>query len=84
MTDLLGHVFYLCLFIGQFLLTRKSTWGWVARFVGDLGWSVIGIHLGMTCIWSWGFLFLLSDIKGYLTWKQNDTTSTKVLPKTAA
>lgn len=67
-TDVLGHVFYACLFLGQFLLTRKSTWGWACRFVGDLGWAVLGFTLGLTCIWSWGILFLLNDIKGYLTW----------------
>lgn len=68
MTDALGHVFYGSLFLGQYLLTRKSKWGWVLRCVGDVGWTVIGMHLGLTCIWMWGFAFLANDIKGYLDW----------------
>ena len=83
MIDALGHVFYAALFAGQFLLTRKSTWGWVCRFIGDLGWTVLGFILGLTCVWGWGILFLYNDIKGYRTWTHAKIKAQE-LPKAAA
>lgn len=80
MTDLLGHVFYASLFAGQFLITRKSAWGWLFRLVGDVGWSIIGLCLGLTCIWAWGLVFIATDVKGFLTWRKMAPTAAP--PKT--
>lgn len=69
MTDLLGHVFCACLFAGQILITRRSAWGWLLHLVGDVGWFILGLCLGLTCIWAWGAVFIAIDVRGFLAWR---------------
>lgn len=70
MLDIIGHIGYLFLMLGQILLTQKSVWGWAARFIGEVTWIVIGFFLGMTSIWSWGILFAIIDLRGFFKWKK--------------
>ena len=66
--DVCGHVAYLFLVAGMVLLTRKNLWGWACRFIGEIGWVVIGFIMGMTSIWLWGLVFMCIDIKGFYEW----------------
>lgn len=71
MTDAFGHFFYLSLLVGQVLLARCSSWGWVARIVGDIGWTVLGVVIGYTSIWMWGLLFVIQDVRGFVLWRRD-------------
>lgn len=73
--DLFGHLFYASLAFGMFLLAKKSHWGWVFRFIGELGWLWIGIEMGMSSIWGWGALFLCMECYGFWSWTRKGSQS---------
>jgi hypothetical protein len=52
----------------MYLLSQHERFGWVCRFLGELIWVAIGIYLGMTSIWIWGFIFMLIDLRGYMNY----------------
>jgi hypothetical protein len=66
--DAWGHVGYIFIALGMFLLSKKSIWGWVSRFVGEFIWLVVGWYMGMSSIWGWGLLFLCMEIYGFRSW----------------
>ena len=66
--DLLGHLGYLFLFIGQALLVHQKRSGWVFRVLGELIWIGIGIYAHWTSIWFWGSLFLIIESVGWWRW----------------
>jgi len=68
--DVLGHIGYMFLAFGMYLLARKNMFGWVCRGVGELVWLFIGIEMQMSSIWFWGFMFLALEIYGFLSWKK--------------
>lgn len=70
--DLCGHFFYALLALGMVLLARKSRWGWVLRFAGEIGWIAIGLEMGMSSMWTWGALFLVMDVYGYVNWRETN------------
>ena len=74
--DLLGHIGYVFLLAGLFLLSRKKTIGWLFRIIGDLFWVTVGFLLGMSAIWFWCLVFLCLDIYGYISWKKKQNTDT--------
>lgn len=77
-TNLLGHLGYICIVIGMISLARKSAIGWLFRVVGDALWVIIGIILSMSSIWFWCTVFLVLDAYGYLSWrKRNEFRRTK-------
>ena len=67
--DVLGHIGYLCLSIGMFLLAKQSIWGWPCRGVGESIWLFIGIEMQMSSMWVWGIIFLMMECYGYRSWK---------------
>lgn len=72
MIDILGHIAYLFVMTGTFLLHPKFdrvTLGWTLRGVGDAGWVGLGISMGMTSIWIWGSVFVAIDLAGYTSAK---------------
>jgi hypothetical protein len=73
--DLFGHLFYAFIALGMLLLAYKSKWGWVSRFVGELGWLWIGVEMEMSSIWSWGALFLVIECYGFWSWTRKSTPS---------
>lgn len=73
MIDLLGHAAYFTIFVGQFMLTKKSQVGWIVRAVGDVAWMILGFVMGLTCVWMWGVLFLFNDYRGYKAWQDGET-----------
>jgi hypothetical protein len=66
--DILGHIGYLFLAAGMFLLARKNICGWLLRFVGETIWLYVGYLVEMSSIWSWGLLFLCMEIYGFKSW----------------
>lgn len=68
--DIFGHIFYAFLLVGMILLARKSKWGWACRFVGEFGWVIIGVIIGMSSIWSWGIVFMCIDFYGFMRWRK--------------
>lgn len=75
MIDLAGHVAYLFVAVGMFLLSKKSKWGWVCRFTGEIGWVIIGLIMGMTSIWMWGLLFMALDFNGFHAWRRMEKSN---------
>lgn len=71
MIDLLGHIGYVFLILGQWLLTKKSAAGWLVRLGGQAIWIVLGILLGLTSCVIWGIVFVVLDIQGYKEWKRD-------------
>ena len=76
MIDIVGHIAYASLLLGQILLTKKNTWGWALRFIGEIGWVAIGFIIGMSSIWVWGILFALIDIRGFIKWRKEKKNET--------
>ena len=68
--DFFGHFFYFFLFIGMMLIQAKDYRGWAFRFTGEAGWIGIGLVMGMSSIWLWGFAFLTVDVLGYFKWQK--------------
>ena len=71
-TDLLGHVAYLFIFSGMWLLGKKNIWGWPLKAVGDVIWLVLGIQLGMSSIWMWEIGFLSAAAYGVYCWRKSE------------
>ncbi len=71
--DRLGHVSYLFIAIGMFLLAKKNILGWVSRFIGESGWLLVGWAIGMSSIWTWGTLFLVIEVYGFRSWWKERT-----------
>lgn len=69
--DFFGHFFYASLFLGMLLLSAKDYRGWVFRFLGEAGWIVIGLAMGMSSIVVWGIIFMVVDVWGYLEWSSD-------------
>ena len=68
MIDLIVHVCYLFLFAGMVLIRRRNKIGWVLWFLGEFGWVLIGIKLGLTSVWVWGILFCAIDLNALKKW----------------
>ena len=70
--DLAGHIFYIFLACGVYLLSKKDINGWLYRLVGETGWVALGLIMGMTSIWIWGLIFMVIDIRGFLEWRKKE------------
>jgi hypothetical protein len=70
--DLLGHVGYALITVGMYFLAKREKLGWVFRFTGEAIWVAVGLMLGMSSIWAWGFLFLGIDCYGYRKWVKEE------------
>ena len=68
--DWFGHWFYASLFFGMILLHAKDFRGWIFRLAGEVGWIGIGLVIGMSSVWLWGFAFLVVDVLGYFKWQK--------------
>lgn len=72
MIDYLGHIFYALIFWGTYSVANKNRAGWVFRFIGEAGWAILGVYLGLSSIWIWGLVFLCNDAYGYLKWREEN------------
>lgn len=73
--DLIGHIFYAFIFIGNKGLASQKLHGWVFRFIGEFGWVGIGLALDLSSIWFWGIIFSLTDLYGFYNWRKNEKAS---------
>jgi hypothetical protein len=71
--DGLGHLFYLLIFLGMVMISKKHEVGWLLRLAGETGWAVLGLYMGLTSIWIWAVPFIYIDTKGYLLWRKLKT-----------
>jgi len=63
-----GHIGYIFIIIGMLFLAQQNLYGWVFRLVGEVIWVVIGVHLRMSSVWSWGSIFVCLDLYGAYSW----------------
>lgn len=84
MIDLFGHLSYAAIFVGMLLLSRESNAGWLVKAVGDGGWVVLGVVMGMSSIITWGAFFVLLDLAGWLAWRQKDVKDLALAKKRLA
>lgn len=70
MIDLLGHVAYLFLMTGTYLVGRNNGIGWGVRAVGDVVWMGLGVAMGLSSIWLWSGVFLMIDISAWSKWRR--------------
>ena len=66
--DRWGHVAYFFVFLGVFCLANELQIGWAFRFMGEIGWILIGFGMRMSSVWSWGIGFAILDAIGYFMW----------------
>lgn len=65
-----GHLGYLFIALGMYLLAKKNILGWISRFIGGLTWLAVGWAIEMNSIWGWGSLFLFIEIYGFASWQK--------------
>lgn len=70
MIDLFGHLFYFFILCGLVLLAKGNALGWALRLVGETGWAVLGIFLGLSSVYVWGFAFVIIDAYGFYYWSK--------------
>jgi small neutral amino acid transporter SnatA (MarC family) len=70
--DLLGHLFYVFLIVGQLMVAKRSTAGWMVRILGSTGWAILGVFIGLSSIVIWSAVFALADGYGYLKWRSHE------------
>ena len=66
--DLIGHGGYALLALGVLLIGQQVIWGWPLYVAGDLVWLWLGWRLGMSSIWTWQGVFLLTALHGWWSW----------------
>lgn len=76
--DLIGHVTYVTMLIGTYLLTKKKKFGWILRGVGNLGWIMIGYMLGFTSMMMWSSVLWLNDLRGFLIWREHENSQLQI------
>lgn len=70
MIDAFGYLFYAFLMLGTYLIGQRYPGGWQLRFIGDIGWALLGFWMGVSSIVVFGILFSILDVKGYVAWKR--------------
>ena len=75
MIDLLGHIAYATITLGLLWLGQQKARGWIMKAMGDAGWAVLGIALGMSSIFVWASLFVVFDLIGWQKWRQTSAAS---------
>lgn len=64
--DAWGHVGYVLLLAGQWLVSGGRASGWLLRVLGGFVWLGVGVAIGMPSIWLWTGLFIAIDVRGWL------------------
>lgn len=63
--DILGHLAYISLVLGTYLLATGNPWGWPFRLAGSLGWAFIGWRCNMSSVYTWSTVFSIVDGIGW-------------------
>jgi len=66
--DWLGHIGYISLLVGVYLVGSKIVWGWGFYVVGCAVWIYIGTKLEMTSVWIWQTVAALNGILAWWRW----------------
>ena len=74
--DLIGHVFYALIFLGDHLLGKRSVWGWICKVIGNFGWLFIGLYLELSSLWFWAAVFMGLQIYHYSEWRKDANKNT--------
>ncbi|MBD3261968.1 MAG: hypothetical protein GF334_09960, partial [Candidatus Altiarchaeales archaeon] len=56
MADIFGHIAFLFIVGGIFLLGKNKPLGFLVQGTGSLLWAVIGFHLGMVSLVIWNIV----------------------------
>ena len=78
MLDIFGHLSYILIGFGTYLVARKNTKGWWVRATGNLGWVIIGCFLGLSSIILWEGAFLIGDLWFGYKWKNETKKETSM------
>lgn len=70
MIDFFGHIAYIALVVGTYLITKKVAIGWALRASGSATWAVLGVLMAVSSIWFWSTVFLAMDLFGFYRWKR--------------
>lgn len=66
--DWLGHIGYISLLAGVYLVGSKLAWGWGFYVVGCAIWIYIGIKINMTSVWIWQTVATLNGLWAWWRW----------------
>jgi hypothetical protein len=66
--DVLGHVGYVLLFIGQWQVGDGKRYGFLLRLAGEVVWVGLGFCMGYTSIWIWSLVFAYVEIRNFRKW----------------
>ncbi len=69
MIDLFGHIAYIVLLVGVWLLSKQRVIGWVVHGTGTAMWLVLGILMDSSAIWVWSSVFVVMDVVGFYRWR---------------
>lgn len=70
MIDFIGHLAYVALVLGTWLVGKRLTAGWILRASGSATWAVLGVLMAVSSIWFWSVVFLATDVLGFYRWKR--------------
>ncbi len=62
--DAWGHVGYVFLIAGTWVVVKRPTAGWLLRVAGSVVWLGVGVAIDMPSIWLWSVVFAGLDLRG--------------------
>lgn len=73
--DAFGHLGYIFIFGGQWIVTQKWKSGFLIRLIGTFTWGILGFLLGSYSIVIWSTIGGIVDAYGWLKWKEEDNAN---------
>jgi hypothetical protein len=68
--DIAGHIAYVFILLGIYLIGRGKKIGMLSQLVGCLIWVGAGIALGLSSVIIWNIVISLVCIHSYRNWKR--------------
>lgn len=72
MIDAFGHIGYVALVAGTWMVGRQRIYGWAVRAFGSAIWMALGYAMALSSIWMWSGVFLVTDCVGFYRWRVKD------------
>ncbi len=66
--DVLGHIAFVFLLLGKFLVIHKYRWGFLSWAVGAGMWAYIGYNIGMGSLVVWNGIYIAMYLYGFYYW----------------